>query len=113
MSDDSRTVSVSDPPNPADAASPRTSTTYVAPPEPRSGRWKLFAVAAVVLLVAGIFVWRYLDQYESTDDAQVDGHLSQISARVSGYITKVNVEDNQLVEKGAVLVEMDPRDYQV
>ena len=113
MSDDTRNVSVSDPPQAASPAPPATRTVYAAPPEPRSGRWKIIGVAAVVLLVVGIFVWRYLGTYESTDDAQVDGHLSPVSARVSGYVTKVNVEDNQLVEKGAVLVEMDPSDYQV
>jgi membrane fusion protein (multidrug efflux system) len=75
-------------------------------------RWIIIA-AVVVLVIGGIFLWRYLGTYESTDDAQVDGHLDQISPRVSGYVTKINVEDNQYVQKGAVLVEIDPRDYQV
>ena len=68
---------------------------------------------AILLAVAGFFVWRYLNSYEGTDDAQVDGHINNVSARVSGYVLKVNVDDNQYVEKGAVLVEIDPRDYQV
>jgi membrane fusion protein, multidrug efflux system len=67
----------------------------------------------IVVAVAGFFVWRYLNRYEGTDDAQVDGHINNVSARVSGYVLKVNVDDNQYVEKGAVLVEIDPRDYQV
>jgi membrane fusion protein (multidrug efflux system) len=67
----------------------------------------------MVLAVAGFFVWRYLNSYEGTDDAQVDGHINNVSARVSGYVLKVNVDDNQSVEKGAVLVEIDPRDYEV
>ena len=67
----------------------------------------------IVLAVAGFFVWRYMNRYEDTDDAQVDGHINNISARVSGYVLKVNVDDNQYVQKGAVLVEIDPRDYQV
>src|ERR1700747_2274459 len=67
----------------------------------------------VVLAVAAFFLWRYLQTYESTDDAQVDGHVNAISARVSGYVQSVNVQDNQYVEKGAVLVQIDPRDYQV
>ena len=54
-----------------------------------------------------------MNGYEDTDDAQVDGHVNNVSARVSGYVFKVNVDDNQYVEKGAVLVEIDPRDYQV
>src|SRR5579864_3828957 len=70
-------------------------------------------VGIVVLLVAGIFVYRYVTGYESTDDAQVDGHINSISARVSGHVVKLNVDDNQYVQAGTVLVEIDPADYQV
>jgi len=70
-------------------------------------------IGAVVLLVVGIFVYRYLASYESTDDAQVDGHINSISPRVSGHVIKLNVEDNQYVQAGTVLVEIDPADYQV
>src|ERR1700752_2813109 len=66
----------------------------------------------LVVLVGGFFLWRYLNSYESTDDAQVDVHLYPVSARISGYVVKVNVDDNQYVQKGAVLVEIDPRDYE-
>src|SRR5580700_7096512 len=69
--------------------------------------------AVIALAVVGFFVWRYLNTYEATDDAQVDGHINSVSARVAGYVLKVNVDDNQSVQKGAVLVEIDPRDYQV
>jgi membrane fusion protein, multidrug efflux system len=69
-------------------------------------------VAAIVLLVGGYFAYGYFSSYESTDDAEVDGHLMPLSARISGYITKVNVDDNQLVQAGTVLAEIDPRDYQ-
>ncbi|MGA2746460.1 MAG: HlyD family secretion protein, partial [Candidatus Sulfotelmatobacter sp.] len=51
--------------------------------------------------------------YESTDDAQVDGHVNCISARISGHVIKLNVQDNQYVAAGTVLVEIDPADYQV
>jgi membrane fusion protein, multidrug efflux system len=71
------------------------------------------AIAAVVLLVAGVFVYRYVTSYESTDDAQVDGHVNSISTRISGHVIKLNVEDNQYVQAGTVLVEIDPADYQV
>ena len=57
--------------------------------------------------------WRYFSSYESTDDAQADVHLYPVSARVSGYVVRVNVDDNQWVEKGTVLVEIDPKDYEV
>ncbi len=70
-------------------------------------------IAVLVLLVVGFFVYRYATSYESTDDAQVDGHVNSISARVSGHVTKLNVEDNQYVQAGTVLVEIDPADYQV
>jgi len=67
----------------------------------------------VVLLVGGFFLWRYLSSYESTDDAQVDVHLYPVSARVGGHVIRVSVNDNEYVEQGAVLVEIDPKDYQV
>lgn len=77
-------------------------------------RLRIFLIAGViVLLVVGFFVWRYLTSYESTDDAQVDGHLNPISARVSGHVTKLEIEDNQLVTAGTPLVQIDPTDYQV
>ena len=87
------------------------------PPRSRarvSGRKRMiFALAALVVVVAGFFLWRYLSSYESTDDAQVDVHLYPVSSRISGYVLKVNVGDNEYVQKGAVLVEIDPRDYEV
>jgi membrane fusion protein (multidrug efflux system) len=71
------------------------------------------AIAVLVLLVAGYFIYHYVSGYESTDDAQVDGHVNSVSARVTGHVTKLNVEDNQYVQAGTVLVEIDPADYQV
>ncbi len=81
----------------------------------RSNRRRNIVIIAVVLvlIVGGVFLWRYLGSYESTDDAQVDVHLYPVSARISGYVAKVNVGDNQYVPKGAVLVEIDPKDYEV
>src|SRR5580658_8199637 len=70
-------------------------------------------IAVVVLLVVGFFVYRYVTSYESTDDAEVDGHINSISARISGHVVKLNVLDNQYVQAGTVLVEIDPADYQV
>ena len=80
----------------------------------RNPRFRLaLIVGGIVLLVAGFFFWRYLGSYESTDDAQVDAHLNAISTRVSGHVIKLLVNDNQFVEAGTPLVEIDPRDYQV
>src|ERR1700752_3042625 len=73
----------------------------------------IILVIAVVVIVVGVFLWRYLSSYESTDDAQADVHLYPVSARVSGYVVRVNVDDNQWVEKNTVLVEIDPKDYEV
>jgi membrane fusion protein (multidrug efflux system) len=70
-------------------------------------------IAVIVLLVVGFFAYRYFTSYESTDDAQVDGHVNSISARISGHVIKLNVQDNQFVQAGTVLVEIDPADYQV
>ena len=70
-------------------------------------------IAVIVLLVVGLFIYRYVTSYESTDDAQVDGHVNSISARISGHVVKLNVQDNQFVRGGTVLVEIDPADYQV
>ena len=71
-------------------------------------------IAVLLLAIAGVAVWLWVTAgHESTDDAQIDAHLTQIAARIGGTITKVLVDDNQQVEAGAVLVELDPRDYQV
>src|ERR1700689_1134569 len=91
------------------------------PPPSRAGRFiqsnpnaRFFLISAILLvLIGGFFAWRYFQSYESTDDAEVNGHLMPRSARVSGYVTKVNVDGNQYVTSGTVLVEIDPRDYQV
>lgn len=73
----------------------------------------MLIVAVVIIAIGGFFLYRYFSSYESTDDAQVDGHLMPISARISGYVTNVNVDDNQYVKAGTVLVQIDPKDYQI
>jgi membrane fusion protein, multidrug efflux system len=70
-------------------------------------------VAVLLVIIGGIVVWRYYAVRESTDDAQIDGHITPISARVSGTVTAVKFNDNQLVNAGDVLVQLDPRDYEV
>ncbi|MGC2526305.1 MAG: HlyD family secretion protein [Candidatus Acidiferrum sp.] len=96
-------------------SSPLKDTVYSAPSYRNPKKRKTFLIVAivVVVLVASVFLWRYLSSYESTDDAQVDVHLYPVSARISGYVIKVNVGDNQWVQKGDVLVEIDPKDYDV
>ena len=74
----------------------------------------LLIAAVIVVLVAGAASWLYFSSYESTDDAQVDGHLHPISARINGTILRVNpqVEDSHFVQAGTVLAEIDPADFQ-
>src|SRR5437667_1414694 len=80
----------------------------------RSPRFRrLLILILIVLLVVGFFLWRYFTSYESTDDAQIDGHLNSISPRVSGHVVKLLVTDNQYVDAGTPLVQVDPRDYQI
>ncbi len=80
----------------------------------RNPRFRMFLIIGiVVLVVVGFFLWRYFSSYESTDDAQIDGHLNSVSARVSGHVAKLLVDDNQLVQAGQPLVQIDPKDYQV
>jgi membrane fusion protein (multidrug efflux system) len=76
-------------------------------------RWRIAAVVLVVVLAVGVIFWARSRGRESTDDAQVDGRITQIAARVGGTIVKVAVDNNQAVGAGTVLVEIDPRDYQV
>jgi membrane fusion protein (multidrug efflux system) len=71
------------------------------------------AVAALGLLVLGVLAWRHFAGRESTDDAQIDGHVSPVAARVGGTVLEVPVGDNQYVEKGTLLLRIDPRDYEV
>jgi membrane fusion protein (multidrug efflux system) len=77
------------------------------------GRVVLGAVALVLAIVGGALLWAYLSSYESTDDAQVDGHLNLISPRIRGTVVGVYVEDDQFVKAGQVIVDLDPRDYKV
>jgi membrane fusion protein (multidrug efflux system) len=77
---------------------------------PRTKRL-LFAGGLVVLAaIVGLFL--YYRNRESTDDAQVDGHITQISSKVYGRVAEVLVNDNQAVKAGQILVKLDPRDYQ-
>ena len=71
----------------------------------------LYAGGAVVLTVAAVLIAHYYHR-ESTDDAQIDGHITPMASKVYGRVAQVLVEDNQPVKAGQVLVKIDPRDYQ-
>jgi membrane fusion protein (multidrug efflux system) len=84
-----------------------------APEAPKkSRRGIIIIVLAVLVVAAGLFYW-HSTYSEDTDDAQISGHLIQISARINGQVIKVNVDENQQVAKGTVIAELDPADYQV
>jgi len=88
------------------------------PKAPHRGRKRL--VRAIVLLVAlaavaagSYYAWNYFSAYESTDDAQVDGNINAISARINGYVVGVTVDNERYVKAGEVLVRIDPKDFTV
>lgn len=84
------------------------------PTDPRMKSRRRFIVIGVVaiLVVGALLFWWHSTFYEDTDDAQVDGHLIQISARIQDHVIKVDVDENQYVEAGQVLVELDPKDFE-
>jgi membrane fusion protein (multidrug efflux system) len=71
------------------------------------------AILGGVIVIVALAFWLYANTYETTDDAQVDGHLNGITSRIDGEIKTVYVEENQPVQAGQLLVELDPRDFQV
>jgi membrane fusion protein (multidrug efflux system) len=81
-------------------------------PRRRISRWIVLFAAAIAGTGASLW-WVHLQNYESTDDAQIEGHLDLVSSRISGTVVYINprVENNQLVDAGTLLMELDPGDY--
>jgi membrane fusion protein (multidrug efflux system) len=77
-----------------------------------NAKW-IIAAVVVVLIIGGAFIWHYYSVRESTDDAQIDGHINPISPRVTGTVLNVLHDDNEVVQAGTLLVELDPKDYEV
>ncbi|HXX54076.1 MAG TPA: HlyD family secretion protein [Thermodesulfovibrionales bacterium] len=73
----------------------------------------VFALMAIIGIAAVYLYIQYKDTHITTDDAYVDGNISTIASRVSGTVVKILVNDNQLVKKGDILLELDPGDYGV
>jgi membrane fusion protein (multidrug efflux system) len=73
----------------------------------------LAAVVFLIVAVGALLLYRYFTLYESTDDAQIDGYIYPISPRVAGFVTRVTVDNNQYVEAGTVVAQLDPKDYEV
>jgi membrane fusion protein (multidrug efflux system) len=76
---------------------------------------RVLLVATLILAIAAVspFAWNYIESYESTDDAQIDGHIDPLSPRINGTVIAVHAENNDRVKAGELLVEIDPRDYEV
>src|SRR5260221_12722788 len=76
---------------------------------------RILLAAMLILAVAAVspFAWNYLQSYESTDDAQIDGHIDPLSSRINGTVIHCHAQNNDRVKAGELLVEIDPRDYEV
>jgi membrane fusion protein (multidrug efflux system) len=80
---------------------------------PKSLKRAMLIIAALIVAVCVVLVWRHYAQWVSTDDAEIQGYIYEISARITGHVVKVTVENTQYVDKGTVLAQLDPTDYQV
>jgi membrane fusion protein (multidrug efflux system) len=70
-------------------------------------------VLILVVVAGGVLLYRHYARWESTDNAQIDGYIYPVTSRVSGFAQRVTVNDNQYVEAGTVLVQLDPKDFEV
>jgi membrane fusion protein (multidrug efflux system) len=93
---------------PAEPRKPNLSPEGLLSPKTR----RLLTIGGVLLLAFAIGLFFYFHNRETTDDAQVDGHITPIAAKISGRIAKVLVDDNQAVKAGQILAQIDPGDYQ-
>src|SRR5215831_19530332 len=85
------------------------------PARHRKMPWRAMLVVIGFIVIAGVSLrlYRYYSQFESTDDAQIDGYIYPVNSRITGYVKRVTVDDNQFVEAGTVLAQLDPKDYEV
>jgi len=81
--------------------------------QPKSRRRGIIIVVIVVLIAVAVAVWWHSTFSEDTDDAQINGHLIQVSSRIAGQVVKVDVEENQMVKAGDTIAELDPKDFDV
>jgi membrane fusion protein (multidrug efflux system) len=100
----------------ADSTSTPAKTEPVADTEmvqPQSRRKGIVVVVVIIIVLVAVGLWWRSTFTEDTDDAQVNGHLIQVSSRINGQVAKVDVDENQVVKQGDTIAELDPRDYQV
>jgi len=91
-------------------AEPAADTEITQPPKRRRG---IIVAVAVLLVLIALGIWWRSTYSEDTDDAQVNGHLIQISARIAGQVIKVDVDENQMVSRGQEIAQLDPKDFEV
>jgi membrane fusion protein (multidrug efflux system) len=116
---------MADTPQKPQESNPQQSTPQERTPEikPRKSRGRIlrdhpikvviFLLVLVGAAIGGYRLWNYLESYESTDDAEIDGDIYAVTSRIEGTVKAVYVQDNQAVKAGELLVELDPRDYEV
>ncbi len=104
-------------PDAATAGDPAAKDTPPAkPPMPgwkKALYWLIGLCILAALIVGGVLYWLHARHFETTDDAFIDGNISQVSAQVGGRVIRLAIEDNQEVTAGQILLQIDPRDYQV
>ena len=98
-------------PGPGDFSAPDTAPAPA--PWRRRVLWVIGIAVAIFAVATGFRTWRYRQTHETTDDAQIDGHIVPVLARVGGYVSAVAIEDNATVAAGAVLVRIDSTEYAV
>ena len=81
--------------------------------QPQTRRKAIIAVVLVLVALVAVGLWWRATFSEDTDDAQISGHLIQVSARINGHVLKVDVQENQQVKAGDVIAELDPKDYEI
>jgi membrane fusion protein (multidrug efflux system) len=81
--------------------------------QPQSRRRGILVAVVIVIVLIAAGIWWHSTYSEDTDDAQINGHLIQVSSRIAGQVIKVDVQENQQVKAGDTIAELDPRDYQV
>jgi membrane fusion protein (multidrug efflux system) len=81
--------------------------------QPTSRRRGIIVAVVVIIALAAFGIWWRATYSESTDDAQINGHLIQVSSRIAGQVAKVYVDENQPVKEGDLIAELDPSDYKV
>ena len=79
----------------------------------KAPHWGVLVLIAAAAALAGGYYWTHSAAHETTDDATIESHVLPVSSKVAGQIVEIAVDDNQHVEKGALLARIDPRDYQV